>query len=141
MNDTGEIEQEHVIYPPELATEAFEYPALNRWERQCQAACLNGDCTSEGICECRGLYYGPTCDSLCNGEVIDRECFDLRTVYVGGLLIEETFTEYTDIMKLTVDLINNKTDGFFDETSRVHFEFMLNFTFCDTDTARAMLEC
>ena len=83
---------------------------------------------------------GIHCDVFCNGAVEVRECLDIRTVYVGGMVIDATVEEYISAMNLAVDLVNNKTDGFFDGTDRVQFEFLMNYSRCDSETAKSVLE-
>ncbi len=133
------IEKESVIYPEEWATSTFVYPALSLAERKCQFNCVNGDCDFDGICVCYVLFYGTYCNDVCNGAVVDGECLDVRTVYVGGMVIDSTVEEYNSIMHLAVNMVNNKSDGFFDSTNRIHFEFMMNYSMCDSTQSRNAL--
>ena len=134
------VEKESVIYPPDKATNEFIYPAMTLLERECWVKCEAGHCDQLGNCVCDELYHGTNCNILCNGAVVDGECLDVRTVYVGGLIVDSTLEEYISIMHLAVELINNKTDGFFDFTTRILFEFMLNKTGCDSEVAKTMVE-
>jgi hypothetical protein len=139
INDV--IEMENIISPPEKASTSFIYPAMTWLERDCMERCVHGDCNDMGMCACTEQgYYGLNCDLLCNGDVRLGVCYDLRTVYIGGMLMDARQAEYEAVSRLAVELVNNKTDGFFDFTSRIHFEFMLNYTECNTDIARAILD-
>ena len=107
------IGKESIIFPEDKATNSFVYPALTLPQRDCSFNCRQGTCNSLGECECHGQYVGIHCDVFCNGAVEAGECLDIRTVYVGGMVIDATVEEYISAMNLAVDLVNNKTDGFF----------------------------
>lgn len=133
------LDKESIIYPTDKATSSFIYPALTIAQRECDITCQQGTCNSLGDCECQGSYYGSSCSVLCNGEVVAGECFDVRTVYVGGMLVDSSVPEYMAMMRLAVVIINNKTDGFFDFTERIKFEFLMNYTGCASDQAMLAL--
>jgi hypothetical protein len=75
------------------------------------------------VCECDPSYYGLTdpssCDTYCNGEVVGGACRGNVVLYIGGMVAYQYAEgpEYAANMRLAVELINNKTDGWFDNNT------------------------
>ncbi len=92
----------------------------------------HGTCNELGHCVCDPQYYGKdnplSCDSFCEG-VIGYDpsgndfCKRNTKYYVGGVVNTEEvdYRELEAMVQLAVQLINNKTDGWFDETPQVRF--------------------
>jgi hypothetical protein len=114
------------------------YPISSWVTKECEIATNDcsghGRCDAEGICVCDNPYYGhvntKSCDTYCNG-VRDYDkyrgvyfckvhtVFHIAVVTIAGTNSEE----FRSLLNLTASLVNNKTDGFFDEGSdQVHLE-------------------
>jgi hypothetical protein len=109
--------------------------------------CSNhGYCNEDGACICGAQYYSssastPSCDLYCEGE-LDMDttgstfCKTKTKFYIGGIspsgYAEEN--ELIAMMKLGVSLVNNKTDGWFDNTT-LQIEMVLRTVSgaCSTD--------
>lgn len=63
--------------------------------------------------------------------------------YVGALMFDTSYygDEYNAILRLAVELINNKTDGWLDEeTKNVNLVMAVNYTFFGGETAQDLVE-
>jgi hypothetical protein len=119
-------------------TEAI-YPMPTWKMKQCEIdtndCSGHGRCSTDGQCICDDQYYGKinvaSCETYCNGErAYDSGrklhfCKSKTTLNIGAVTIAESFeeAELRAVLQLAVDLINNKTDGYFDNTTaQVFFE-------------------
>lgn len=125
-----------------------EYPVPTWAERDCMestSSCAShGQCNSTGFCICDEGYYGiGTCDLYCDGEIVDDKCRENTILYIGGMVAYQyaEAEEYKANMKLAVELINNKQDGWFDNTtSQIYFIMQLNNSGCDSTQAVICLD-
>ena len=125
------------------------YPMPSWASRECERA--TSSCSGHGICKddtcvCEPHYYGSTyttsCDSVCVGEIVDDVCRSDRNYYVGAHLdfSSDEFVELAAHLRLAVELVNNNTDGWMDESMKqVTLQVRLNDSACDADVARTML--
>ena len=103
------------------------YPAPSWATRNCEESTQHcgghGDCVEAGAarCHCAPGYYGMldpiSCDTLCQGELHHGYCTESQTFFIGGTY-GGNFAEHEEHvahMRHTVALINNKTDGWFDD--------------------------
>jgi hypothetical protein len=142
------------IYPK--FTEGI-YPMSTWTMKQCEIdtndCSGHGRCSSDGQCICDGQYYGKinveSCDTYCSGErAYDAErrvyfCKNATTFHIGAVTIADALeeTEYRALLRLAVDLINNKTDGYFDNTTaQVFFEVAEDRWECSSEKGYAFLE-
>lgn len=129
-------------------SESAEYPAPTWAERDCtdrtDSCSSHGHCNSTGSCICDAGYSGSeTCDLYCDGEIVANQCRANKILYIGGMVAYQyaEAEEYKANMRLAVDLINNKTDGWFDNaTAQVHFILQLNNSGCDSAQAVMCLD-
>jgi hypothetical protein len=112
-----------------------------------------GRCSSDGKCICDDQYYGKvnveSCDTYCDGErAYDpgrkvHFCKSKTTFHIGAVTIADKAQEpeYRAVLRLAVDLINNKTDGYFDNTTaQVNFEVVEDRWECSSEKGYAYLE-
>jgi hypothetical protein len=144
-----------LIFPDNIT--AIIYP-LETWKsKQCAAdtedCSGHGRCDSFGVCVCDTQYYGKlnprSCDAFCDGErAYDTErkiffCKNMTTFHVGAVTIADAAEEpeYRSVLRLAVDLVNNKTDGYFDNTTaQVYFEVAEDRWECSSEKGYAYLE-
>jgi hypothetical protein len=142
------------VYPK--YTEAI-YP-MPTWEtKQCEIntndCSGHGRCSSDGQCMCDDQYYGKlnfeSCDTYCDGErAYDpgrrvHFCKNATTFHIGAVTIADAAEEpeYRSVLRLAADLINNKTDGYFDNTTaQVFFEVAEDRWECSSEKGYAFLE-
>jgi hypothetical protein len=142
------------VYPK--YTEAI-YPIPTWKMKQCEIdtndCSGHGRCSSDGKCICDDQYYGKinveSCDTYCDGKrAYDPErkvhfcksatTFHIGVVTIGGRVQE---LEHRALLRLAVDLINNKTDGYVDNTTaQVFFEVAEDQWECSSEKAYAYLE-
>jgi hypothetical protein len=134
-----------VVSPLERANGVISYPMPTWKAKSCMKETLycsgHGTCADTGLCICDEHYYGKlnplSCDTYCTGEMKDSICFSLQQYYIGGLLPYSISSapEFISIMNLAVELINNKTDGWFDDTLQVSLTIQINNSDCDPNVA------
>ena len=142
---TKEIE---LVLPQSYSDTHPFYPAPTWSKRQCDLDtnyCSNhGTCSSAGKCVCDYGYYGYnnvySCDTYCIGtfDPITGGCAKFTTYYVGALVdyqIPES-TEYIAHIKLATEMVNNKTDGWFDDILNVHLILNVSNGGCDATIAQ-----
>jgi hypothetical protein len=113
----------------------------------------HGKCSSEGKCICDDQYYGKinvaSCDTYCDGELAcDTErgvyfCKSPVTFNIGAVTIADASEEpeYRAVLRLAADLINNKTDGYLDNTTaQVYFKIAEDRWECSGAKGNAYLE-
>lgn len=128
--------------------ESAEYPVPTWAQRDCtedtSSCSSHGRCNSTGFCVCDPGYYGSgSCESYCDGDIVGNKCLADTILYIGGMVAYQyaEAEEYKANMRLAVELINNKTDGWFDDsTSQVHFIMQLNNSACDSTQAVLCLD-
>lgn len=131
--------------PKHLAQGQAIYPmptwTMKSCNSQTQYCNGHGTCSSEGRCECVGNYYGLkdpiSCDTYCSGDMVDGLCRENLLAYIGGLLPYSILPkeEYIAAMNLAVAMVNNKSDGWFDQTPQVTFVIRINDSDCDESIA------
>jgi hypothetical protein len=113
----------------------------------------HGKCSSDGTCICDDQYYGKinveSCDTYCDGERAydpGRDvyfCKSTTTLYVGAVTIagKAQEAEHRAVLRLAADLINNKTDGYLDNTTaQVFFQIVEDRWECSSGKGSAYLE-
>jgi hypothetical protein len=137
-------------------TEAI-YPMVTWTVKRCEIdtndCSGHGKCDSQGQCICDDQYYGKinvkSCDTYCEGErAYDSGrkvhfCKSATTFQIGAVTIADAAeeSEYRALLRLAVDLINNKTDGFLDNTTaQVYFDVAEDRWECSSETGYASLE-
>lgn len=107
------------------------WPAPPWLQRACTRDTLScsshGACSTAGSCVCDPQYYrsssGLPCDTYCDGELslTSGMCHSNRVFYVGGLVdfASSDKDEIISTMEFAVSLINNHSDGWFDDTRQV----------------------
>ena len=147
------------------------YPAPTWAQRDCMMltsdCSSHGQCNSTGYCICDAGYYGQinplSCDTSCDGDIVGGKCRVNTVLYIGGMVAYQYAEgpEYQANMRLAVELINNKQDGWFDNSTlqvfllylflssskfqlfflyQVHFVMQLNNSGCDSDQAVVCLD-
>ena len=127
--------------------ESAVYPVPTWTQRDCtesfDSCSSHGQCNSTGFCVCDPGFYGLGCEDFCDGEIVDNKCRANTVLYIGGMVAYQysEAEEYKANMRLAVELINNKTDGWFDNsTSQIHFIMQLNNSGCDGPQAVQCLD-
>jgi hypothetical protein len=128
--------------------QSAEYPVPTWAQRDCteetNSCSSHGQCNSTGFCVCDPGYYGSgSCENYCDGDIVANTCRANTILYIGGMVAYQyaEAEEYKANMRLAVELINNKTDGWFDNsTSQVHFIMQLNNSGCDSTQAVICLD-
>jgi hypothetical protein len=139
-----------LVYPQVAPNTTFTWP-LPTWSmKQCwidtNDCAGHGYCVDGGYCVCDSPYYGKTntksCDAYCDGvRAFDPErkivfckvdtVFNIGAVTISGYVEE---VEHRALLRLAADLINNKTDGFFDEnTTQVLLQIAEDSWECDQE--------
>ncbi len=135
MVEINETWDQYVITP-----ETAIYPAPTWAQRDCieatESCSSHGYCNTTGYCVCEPGYYGSintmSCDTYCDGDIINGNCRTNTILYIGGMVAYQYAEgdEYQANMRLAVNLINNKTDGWFDDlTSQVTFQLLFSSNF------------
>jgi hypothetical protein len=135
-----------VVSPPAVAQGTVFYPMPTWKAKQCMSETLycsgHGTCSDEGVCLCDLNYYGKefpeSCDAFCSGEMKSGSCLEVQSYFIGGLVPYDSpvANEFIAMMKLAVQLINNKTDGWYDdEMKQVLFVLQVNDSNCDAAIA------
>jgi hypothetical protein len=128
--------------------ESAEYPVPTWAERDCteetNSCSSHGACNSTGYCVCDPGYYGSgSCELYCDGDIVANTCRPNTILYIGGMVAydNDEAEEYKANMRLAVELINNKTDGWFDDsTSQIYLIMQLNNSGCDSTQAMMCLD-
>eukprot|EP00602_Paraphysomonas_sp_CaronLab_P005348 CAMPEP_0185017998 /NCGR_PEP_ID=MMETSP1103-20130426/842_1 /TAXON_ID=36769 /ORGANISM="Paraphysomonas bandaiensis, Strain Caron Lab Isolate" /LENGTH=1593 /DNA_ID=CAMNT_0027547641 /DNA_START=63 /DNA_END=4844 /DNA_ORIENTATION=- len=152
INTNGTTEQDVVLVLPAAVSDAPPiYPAPTWSQRACNRdtnyCSSHGQCDTSGECICDNNYYGAanpsSCDTYCDGQIVDGACRSSMVYYIGGMVAYQysEASEYKSSMRLAVDLINNKTDGWFDnDTAQVTLVLQLNNSACSANTAYLALQ-
>lgn len=145
-----------VIYPYESALASY-FP-LPTWQvKECELntedCSGHGQCNENGKCVCDPGYYGgavkTSCDTYCNGalaEDVERQEFFCKvdtTFYVGGAVSFAAVhsPELDSMLRLGVELVNNKNDGFFDDLApQVYFNLTAAEWMCSYDGGATGIE-
>lgn len=116
-----------IVQPTNVANREAVYPSPTWAQRTCvesTSQCADhGQCDTSGVCQCDPNYYGgenpASCDTYCDGLIESNVCKEDKVLYIGGMVAYQYAEgdEYRSTMKLAVDLINNKTDGWFDDST------------------------
>lgn len=119
--------------------------ASRECERETDGCAGHGKCV-DATCECEDHYYGSvdtkSCDTMCFGEIVAGVCRSDHTYFVGVLLdfSSSEFVELEAHLRLAVNLVNNKTDGFLDDKlQQITIKLRVNDSACNADTSRLML--
>jgi hypothetical protein len=135
-----------LVRPVAYAVVEEVFPVPSWAERQCTtdtSSCDDhGSCDSSGKCTCDYGYYGfenpDSCDTYCTGTFhSDTGACTRSTTYYIGMLTDYQFPEYKEYIahsNLAVELINNKTDGWFDDvTADITLVINVNNSKCTTE--------
>jgi hypothetical protein len=136
-----------IILPSSYADILPYYPVPTWSQRQCEMntnyCSSHGTCSSTGECICDYGYYGyeniNSCDTYCVGtfDLVTGGCAKFTTYYVG-VILDYQFQEYSEYLAhitLAAEMVNNKTDGWFDEILNVHLILNVSDTACDYQVA------
>jgi hypothetical protein len=121
----------NVIYPSISEGGSVLYP-MPTWstktcEKETSDCSGHGRCNDVGRCVCQPGYYGKTnvksCDAVCEGILAEDAargvtfCKLNATFQIGGVVNLNGYDsmELAAMMRLAVELVNNKADGFFDD--------------------------
>jgi hypothetical protein len=120
-----------MIYPKEATPGNTLYPmptwTMKACEKETSDCSGHGRCDDSGRCVCQQGYYGKTnvksCDTLCEGILANDAARDVAfckvnaTFQIGGIVTAGKYDvlETAAILRLAVELINDKSDGFFDD--------------------------
>ena len=115
-----------IVSPENIAAKDAQYPAPTWAKRSCDVETNNcdghGSCDNSGTCQCDSGYYGAidplSCDTFCFGDLVNDVCKEIQVLYIGGMVAFQyaEADEYSASMRLAVDMINNKTDGWYDQS-------------------------
>lgn len=118
-----------LVRPDKYANVDVVFPAPSWAERECTidtSSCDgHGSCDSTGKCICDYGYYGfvnpESCDTYCTGTFhADTGACTRSTTYYIGFISDFQYPEYSEYIahaQLAVQLVNNKTDGWFDDVT------------------------
>jgi hypothetical protein len=116
-----------IVRPSAIASRTQVYPAPTWAQRSCVESTSycdsHGQCDTSGVCQCDANYYGgvnpASCDTFCNGIIEENICREDKVLYIGGMVAYQYAegSEYRSSMNLALELINNKTDGWFDDST------------------------
>lgn len=142
LDDTFDL---FVVSPPNVAEGSVSYPMPTWQAKKCMADTLycsgHGTCSSAGVCICDANYYGKqdpnSCDAYCSGEMNSGVCLEKQHFYIGGLVPYDipVSKEFIAMMNLAVEMINNKSDGWYDNVKQVTFDLQVNDSGCDAAIA------
>jgi hypothetical protein len=142
------------IYPK--FTEAI-YPIPTWKMKQCEIdtddCSGHGRCSTDGQCICDDQYYGKvntdSCETYCDGERaydFGRQlhfCKSKTTFQIGAVTTIHSAEEpeFRAMFRLAAELINNKTDGFFDNnTAQVYFKLAEDGWECSSESGFSSFE-
>lgn len=137
----------NIVSPERFRETEVVYPMPTWMQRECSVdtndCSGHGSCNAEGVCICEEGYYGAintlSCDTYCEGSIDEYgKCLKNKIYYIGGVFAYQfaEAKEYAANLRLAAELINNKTDGWFDDTKQIEFVVRVNDSACDYDTAR-----
>jgi hypothetical protein len=136
--DFRAVQMRNATYYELINSTSIVYPMPSWASKQCMIdtdTCSgHGYCSEDGFCKCYPGYYDISgkCDAFCPGEIASDGqeksfCKELKQIYIGALL-PVGFNENLEVLsmvRLAVELVNNKTDGWFDNSTK-QVEFILN---------------
>jgi hypothetical protein len=141
-----------MVLPTAAPNVTLVYPMPNWLSKDCwqktQGCSGHGTCNAAGQCECDDRYYGLTgsCENYCSGELdVDSSsqsfCKLLQTFYIGGIAPgdRDDNSEILAVLNISTSLINNKTDGWFDNTTS-QTVFVVNYLSTDECSSDAGFE-
>ena len=124
-----------LVFPSSANNATLVYPMPTWAGKECSVS--TGDCSGHGVCDSKGNctcdpgYYGSaaspdSCDALCFGDLATDNsnevfCKENTYIYIGGIVpygIPEA-EELTAMIKLAVQMVNNNTDGWFDNAKQI----------------------
>ena len=123
-----------LVLPSAETNASVTYPMPTWASKECEISTVycsgHGKCNEAGHCICDTQYYGKvnpqSCDTYCDGVIgYDAEdsdfCMLNTTYYIGGMVNYATtaYFEVEAMINLAINLVNNKTDGWFDNTPQV----------------------
>lgn len=132
-----------MVFPLAYEETPLVYPVPTWTERDCEEAtdsCAgHGSCSDEGECVCDSGWYGlvneDSCDTYCAGDLASGVCRSNAVFYIGGIdagTLASSQELYAH-MRLAVELVNNKTDGWFDDVRQVSLVLNTSDGFCSYD--------
>ncbi len=128
-----------IVFPTEFSAAAAEFPVPSWAQRACAAASSDcrghGDCDRDGQCQCDASYYGEYCEHACIGGYVDASgdyCLRDKTFYIGMAFDFNisVAAESKAVLQLAAALVNNKTDGWFDNLPHVYLAHRVNDSKC-----------
>jgi hypothetical protein len=145
-----------MVHPHESTEGNTLYPMptwkMKACEKETSDCSGHGRCDDTGWCVCEPGYYGKTnvksCDTLCDGTLAKDAargvffCKYNATFQIGGVVTTDyDERETAAILRLAVELVNNKSDGFFDDLApQVFFELTEDQWECTEDGGRSGME-
>jgi hypothetical protein len=138
--DFRAVQMRNVSYYELINSSTIVYPMPTWAAKQCMLdtdTCSgHGSCSEAGSCICYAGYFDVNgkCDTFCPGEIANNGqeesfCKELKRLYIGVLAplgFNET-EEVVSMVRLAVEMVNNKTDGWFDNSTK-QVEFVINVT-------------
>jgi hypothetical protein len=146
-----------MVYPQESTPGNTLYPmptwAMKACEKETSDCSGHGRCGEAGRCVCQPGYYGKTnvksCDAVCEGILAEDAargvtfCKMNATFQIGGIVTAGNYDimEVAAMIRLAVELVNNKADGFFDDLApQVFFELTEDEWACSDEGGRNGIE-
>ena len=132
-----------IVFPSTVTEVNITYP-IPLWKvRECEyetSFCNSyGVCSPDGVSICNAGYYGDSvsssCSHYCDGVLNEnKQCIRNQLYFIGAILdysLPRT-TEVISSLNLAVNLINNKTDSWFDDSAaQVKFKLIVNNSYCN----------
>jgi hypothetical protein len=144
-----ELDATLIVDPPEKKIYDVVFPVPTWLQRECfestEHCSGHGACDLFGECMCDASYYKENiaCDSFCDGQIVaNGSCHANRLYYIGGLIDSTSliWEERAAVMKLAMELINDKHDGWFDsDVPQVNLILQVDYSDCDSELSREKL--